>query len=230
MSNLSESTGPMEVVLHHLGNNCAPGIIINDILGIKQKSLFMLLFIPFWSMVDYITNDNLEEIHDFDHWIIENGAARHTKYKFGFNHECKFNDQKELINADKIHARFTEKIDYFRGNDPQKVYVYIHFTHQCMDEEFYTPYIHRLVSWFQQQNRNFHILVFTDNAANLDKGSEHVHVAFLDTNWDQWWEPTRKKALYATIYSTFLAAMAAHVTPNHAFPKSFEETPIGIAL
>ena len=42
------------VDLCHLGDNCEPGILINDILNIDKKTLFMLALYGFNNIVNYV--------------------------------------------------------------------------------------------------------------------------------------------------------------------------------
>ena len=50
--------------LYHLGDHCEPGIIINDILNIKTKTLFMLGVYSFNNIISYLNDNDYEKIYD----------------------------------------------------------------------------------------------------------------------------------------------------------------------
>ena len=62
--NVANIIDMMSCVLYHLGDLCAPGFIINTILGERHKKLFMLGEFRFNDIISYLNDNDLESIYD----------------------------------------------------------------------------------------------------------------------------------------------------------------------
>ena len=60
----------MTIDLYHFGDQCAPGIIINDILKQKNKKMFMLAVYIFNDILNYLTEFDLNSIYDKKYLVI----------------------------------------------------------------------------------------------------------------------------------------------------------------
>ena len=116
-----------KIKLVHFGNDCAPGIIINDILNIKEKQLFQLGFYNFNDILEYLKESKCEEIYDKSHLFFNNikiiefysylkeysylpdeDTLVNKKYNFKFNHDYAVQDYK-IINYEFIVDSFNNK-------------------------------------------------------------------------------------------------------------------------
>ena len=104
----------MDIELCHLGDDCASGIIIDDIIYQKKKLLFMLGEYNFNDIFNYLNDNKFEEIYNKDKLIIVKNGVKHKDYNFLFNHDYVINNY-TLTNYDFIKLRFDEKIKNFRG-------------------------------------------------------------------------------------------------------------------
>jgi hypothetical protein len=118
-----------KIDLCHLGNACAPGILINEILKIKKKTLFMLAIYHFNDIITYLNDNNYENIYDKNLLNISKYPVINIKYNFKFLHDYVFKNNK-IINYDFIIDRFNTKITNFKEMLIDKnLTIFINFTY-----------------------------------------------------------------------------------------------------
>ena len=162
--------------LIHLGDHCAPGIIINDILLRNEKLLFMLGVYSFDSIIKYLEFENLELIYDKQFLQVNNkniarfenkiksfshsSGVHHSKFGFGFNHDYKYCIKNNaVLNYNFIVNIFNEKIantkKLFSNENP---IIFITFTH-------FTSNIDDMICILQKYipSKKFYIIFFTNN-------------------------------------------------------------------
>ncbi len=188
--------------LCHFGENCAPGIIINDILKINTKQLFMLGTYPLNNILSYLKDGNYEKIYDTDNLIImPDNTIRHSKYDFIFNHDYTVLNSK-ISNYDFIVSRFNTKIKNFREMLlSENMCIFIVFTNNIDDLK-----INEVLDWLTLNKKNFHLMIFTSNKHNTVIDSKLCSIINLKNNYYNWWamEQTPKMILYTEIYDEFI--------------------------
>lgn len=240
------SKKPNTINFVHFGNQCAPGIIINEILGNKQKNLFQLGIYEFDNIYKYLVDESYESIYDNKYLVIckDNGEeispticpsqtvgfqhekkVTHTKYGFVFNHDYNYNSNYELTNYNFIVDIFNQKISNFKEIlYSQNNFVYfIVFTFQHI-------MIDRMIEYLLTKRKHFKLIIFTSqhNIANdlisNNKYIEYYTVIKLDRQLTRWYklEGTNKNDLYAEIYNKFLL-----VDDLISYLPKFEDTVYG---
>ena len=207
------------VELCHLGDNCAPGIIINDILHIRQKCLFMLGLYNFNDILFYLNDNDFENIYNREHLVNESNVwIYHNVYKFIFNHDYHL-ENGEITNYDFIKDRFDIKIKNFREMlSSDNTCVFISFTENINYIE-----IGGMLYWLTLNKKKFHLMIFTNNTYNSTFSPEHLSIIKLDTSYEKWYEKDSgyKYILYKEIYEKFIHHLHIHNISND-FPKTFE--------
>jgi len=187
--------------LCHLGDDCAPGIIIDDILKQNKKHLFMLGVYPFNNILLYLKDCNYEKIYDKNELVITpNNKVRHKKYNFIFNHDYKITDS-QINNYHNIRDRFNLKINNFREiMKSEKMCVFIVFTKNVDNLK-----IIEMVEWLSNNKKNFHLMIFTSNTNNVSN-STYWTIINLNNDYNRWFEmnETCKNTLYEEIYEKFI--------------------------
>jgi hypothetical protein len=209
--------------LYHLGDNCEPGIIINDILNIKTKTLFMLGVYRFNDIICYLNDNHFEKIYDKNYLEISdtNNVVFHKLYNFQFNHDYKIKDSK-IDNYDFIKERFDIKIKNFRDMlvDENNT-IFITFSGNVNNLK-----ILDMLEWFDTNKKSFHLIIFTNNSYTLDSSfSKKITIIKLDNSYHNWYkmEKLPKNVLYKEIYDKFINCLTLCNIKNE-FPKTFEET------
>jgi hypothetical protein len=201
--------------LCHLGDDCAPGIIINDILKQKEKHLFMLGVYRFNDILLYLENCNYEKIYDNDDLIIlPNNHVKHIKYNFVFNHDYKITNS-QINNYDNIRDRFNKKINTFRQIiTSENMCVFIVFT-----KEIENLKISNMLNFLSNNKKFFHIMIFTSKKNNISN-SHCCSIINLKNNYEHWYkmDETCKKTLYEEIYEKFIDCLKV-CNINHNFPS-----------
>lgn len=219
-----------QVDLCHLGDRCQPGILIDDILNIHQKSLFMLGEYPLNTIIQYLNDKNYENIFNKEHLQFPKttGRTKHTLYDFGFVHDYRIDANGNVLNTQAVIKRFREKILNFKQmlqND--RTTVYINFTdHTSID----TININGIVDWLNtnKKNKNYHLILFTMGDLGNIPHIPNVSILQLDRMRHAFWQlkGQQKIELYREIYTKFIACLETN-TITHDFPKTFEETHFG---
>ena len=183
--------------LIHFGDNCAPGILINDILKIKKKQLFMLGVYPFNDILKYLQKNNLHEIYDKKYFKkTKDNITNHLLYKFTFNHDYVYDGSCNIINYEFVKERFKVKIknydDMFKQN---ALNIFINFTDD-IDNLNINDFLH-----LYKNKIKFHLIIFTNNDY-VDINNDFISVVRLKNSYENWWtmHPTLKNILYNEIY------------------------------
>jgi hypothetical protein len=209
------------IELCHLGDDCVPGIIIDDILDKHKKCLFMLGVFKFNDILFYLNDNNFENIYNKDYLINEYDLwIKHSLYNFIFNHDYKI-ENGEITNYDFIKNRFDTKISNFREMlSSDNTCVFISFTENINEIE-----IGGMLYWLTLHKKNFHLMIFTNNTYNSNFSPEHLSIIKLDISYKDWYsrEESYKYLLYKEIYEKFIHHL--HISNIvHDFPKTFHET------
>jgi len=183
--------------LIHFGDNCAPGILINDILKIKKKQLFMLGVYPFNDILKYLQKNNLHEIYDKKYLKkTKDNITNHLLYNFTFNHDYVYDGSCNIINYEFVKERFKVKIkiydDMFKQN---ALNIFINFTND-VDNLNIKDFLH-----LYKNKIKFHLIIFTNNDY-VDINNDFISVIRLKNSYENWWamHPTLKNILYNEIY------------------------------
>jgi len=206
------------VDLCHLGDACASGIIIDEILNIRKKTLFMLGMYQFNNILKYLHDGVYENIYNKDDLYID-VHVKHRQYNFGFNHDYLIKDA-EITNYDFIKARFDLKIKNFKESlvSPNKK-LYITFT-----SIFNRLNITDMLEWLNKNAINYHLIIFTDNTNTSPCAQPNLSIIKV-SKFGGWWlfTPENKTVLYREIYEKFIDC-CANLNIDHNFPKTFDET------
>ena len=210
----------MTTDLYHFGDQCAPGIIIDDILKQKKKKLFMLAVYLFNDILKYLTDNELESIYDKQYFKLEKSVV-HTKYNFIFNHDYQIRNNK-IHNYDHIKNRFNDKINDFKNMlENNNTKIFITFTGNID-----ALYINEMMECLNNliKNKKFYLIIFSDNAFT-ELNIENVFKIKLDNKYDNWWvfDKNKKMILYKEIYTKFINVLTNNNIPNN-FPKTIEQT------
>jgi len=211
--------GSKKVNLVHFGEDCSPGILINDILNNKDKTLFSLGLFKFNSILEYIKNNKYEEIYLKDYLSYNNNNIKsftnnknyfsqndiyvnHTKYKFSFLHD--FNlipDKLEINNYNFIVKSYKKKIKYFK-----KVLNDNNFTYFITFSNDKNIKIKEMENILKEKKRNlFKLLIFTNNKLIKYKKNIFVKIIYLKNNYENWYinKLEDRFNLYKEIYNKF---------------------------
>lgn len=214
----------------HLGDDCAPGIIIDDILNQKIPNLFMLGFYDFNDIISYInstSNNGYESIYEPEHLITNDKCSNHISHKiynFTFNHDYKVIDDK-IQNYKIIKERFDGKIINFKrmlSSDNKTIFV--NFTHN-IDKQNITGMIYWLSA--NKLSENYQILLFTDETYDDTKNHNYEYekctIIHLKNKYYNWWKMDRKTKLilYNEIYTKFIKSIE---NIEHNIPLTYNET------
>jgi len=207
------------VDLCHFGEDCAPGIIINDILNQKDKLLFMLGNYRLNDILFYLKDGNYEKIYDKEDLIIlPNNHVKHRTYNFVFNHEYRIN-RPELTNYEFVRNRFDLKITNFRTMlSSQTMCIFIVFT-ENVDQLNLTE----MLEWLSINKKNFHLMIFTSTHFNTVSHSKFCSILKLTKDYTTWYKVCcqgDKIAIYKEIYDKFINCLNQR-NIQHDFPLEF---------
>lgn len=211
--------------LCHLGDHCAPGIIIDDILNIHKKTLFMLGVYTFNDIVNFLNDNNYENIYNKELLTLDSSNTKntiHSQYNFKFNHDYVHNNS-TIINYDLVRNRFDTKIKNFREMlATPTTTVFISFV-----ENVDTSNIDGMVEWLRANKPNFHLMIFT-NTAYTTKDINDVSILKIDRSYANWWlmDNMSKRLVYKEIYGKFIQCLSI-ADIRHDFPNTFEDTVYG---
>jgi hypothetical protein len=210
-----------DIDLCHFGDCCAPNIIINDILKIKKKKLFMLGHYNFNDILNYLKENDFENIYKYENLSINTyNHVYHKFYNFIFNHDYIVKNFK-IINYNFIKNRFDNKIKNFRETLlTNNSTVFITFT-----SNFKNLKINDMLIWLNNNINKFQLIIFTNDNIENYLIDYNLSIIKLDNLYYGWWmldEPT-KYNLYKEIYDKFLICLD-NKNILHNFPKKLEET------
>ena len=210
--------------LCHFGNQCAPGILIDDILNIHKKTLFMLGIFRFNDILHYLNENNYENIYDKKCLVPNsNTDVVHTSYYFHFNHDYII-ENSNFTNYDFVKKRFDVKIKNFRdmlANESKTIFINF-----C--ENIDTIDINGMLLWLQNNKKNFHLIIFTYNDYSSNYESNNLSIIKLQNNYGGWWDLNEQKKviLYNEIYEEFLNCLE-NANIENDFPKTYNNTYYG---
>lgn len=209
--------------LCHFGNQCAPGIIIDDILNIRKKYLFMLGMYDFNKILNFLKDDKYEKIYDKIYLKIDGNDVVHKLYDFVFNHEFKI-ENSTFTNYDAVKKRFDEKIGNFRkmlSSENKTVFITVA---KDVDE----LKINDMLKWLKDHKKDFHLIIITDKEYSNKKESEYHSIIKLEKSFDRWWvmEDKHKVVLYKEMYNKFIACLKSKKIKNN-FPERYANTEYG---
>jgi len=209
------------IELCHLGDDCAPGIIINDILHRDKKHLFMLGVYKFNDILFYLDENKFENIYNREHLVNESNLwMYHNLYNFVFNHDYKI-ENGEITNYDFVKDRFDTKIKNFREMlSSDNTCIFISFTENINHIEI-GGMLYRLT----HMKKNFHLMIFTNTTFNSNFSPDHLSIIKLDISYNNWYSQDEgyKYLLYKEIYEKFIHHLHISNIAND-FPKTFEST------
>jgi hypothetical protein len=217
------------VDIYHFGENCATGIIINDILKNKTKTLFMLAQYAFNDILSYLKDGNYESIYDKKYLMIIppwNDTVKHTKYNFLFNHDYKI-ENSQITNYDFIRNRFDLKIKNFKEilSSP-KLCIFISFIKK---KNINNLKITEMLEWLSINKKHFHLIIFTsqDYKTKYKYNSKLCSIIKLKNKWRHWYLLDRKSKiiLYNEIYEKFINCLKQNKI-KHDFPLKFDSSTI----
>uniref|UniRef100_A0A6C0LCY7 Papain-like cysteine peptidase n=1 Tax=viral metagenome TaxID=1070528 RepID=A0A6C0LCY7_9ZZZZ len=212
--------------LCHLGNQCAPGIIIDDILNVRKKTLFMLGIYHFNDILEFLKDGYYEKIYDRNFLENqENNNVRHSLYKFTFNHEFTIENW-QITNYDLVKNRFDEKIRNFREmlhSNNKTIFINVF-------DNIDTLNIDGMLNWLRENKRNFHLIIITDKHYNTGYESENLSIIKLENSFSEWWNMSdnTKANLYQEMYNKFITCLE-HKNIENNFPKNYMDTEYGRA-
>lgn len=207
----------------HFGELCEPNIIINDILKINKKNLFMLGIFGFNNILDYLIDGNYEKIYNKEYLLVPGPnfscpRVTHSLYNFGFNHDYKFKDS-QIYNYDLVRDRFDIKIKNFREMlQDEKMCIFITFTVNVDNLK-----INEMLNWLSLNKKAFHLMIFTNNDFNVTYDSnKNVSIIKLTNSYQRWWVMDKfpKMNLYKEIYEKFINCLK-ECNIEHDFPLKY---------
>lgn len=208
--------------LVHFGNDCASGIIINDILGIKEKQLFQLGFYNFNDILEYLKESKYEEIYDKSHLFFDNvkitefysdfneyklgPSILNKKYNFNLNHDYFMQDYK-IMNYEFIVNSFNTKIKNFKEClELENKIIFITFTNVDIK-------LLEMIKLLKEKTNNwFKLIIFTNNK-NLNYCFEQVELIYLNNEYNNWFlkSPKYRLILYTEIYNKFYKTVNEYI-------------------
>lgn len=211
-----------KIKLVHFGNDCAPGIIINDILNIKGKHLFQLGFYNFNDILEYLKESKYEEIYDKSHLFFNNikitefyshlneyktgPSIFNKKYNFNFNHDYFMQDYK-IMNYEFIVNSFNTKIKNFKEClELEKKIIFITFTNVDIKAL-------EMIDLLKEKTNNwFKLIIFTSNK-NLNYCFDKVELIYLNNEYNNWFlkSPKYRLILYTEIYNKFYKTVNEYI-------------------
>ena len=210
----------MDIELCHLGDDCASGIIIDDIIYQHKKLLFMLGEYHFNDIYNYLHNNHLEDIYNKDKLIIVKNGVKHKDYNFLFNHDYYINNS-VINNYDFIKLRFDEKIKNFRNIlSSDTTCIFITFTKNIDKLN-----IKNMIEWLTIHKKKFHLMIFTNNDYTNDYNHTNLSIIKLTNSYLEWYgfsKPVKEK-LYKEIYDKFIERLQVVGIDNN-FPKDYNDT------
>lgn len=211
--------------LCHFGNQCAPGIIIDDILNICKKYLFMLGVYDFNKILNFLKDDKYEKIYDKTYLEIDKNCVFHKLYNFTFNHEFKI-ENSNFTNYDTVKKRFDEKIVNFRKMLSSKNKTIFITVADYVDE----LKINDMLNWLKEHKKNFHLIIITDKKySNKHESKDHTIIK-IENTYKKWWlmEDKKKAIVYEEMYNKFIDCLKDRNIENN-FPKCYKESEYGKA-
>ena len=204
------------VDLCHFGDQCAPGIIIDDILKQQIKTLFMLGLYSFNNILSYLKDGNYENIYNEENLIIQpDKYVIHRLYNFGFNHEYTVGNSK-INNYAFVRDRFNIKI-FKEMLLSENMCIFISFTHNVNALK-----LNDMLSWLTINKKNFHLMIFTNKKHNVIYDPRQCSIITLKNSYDSWYamktEP--KMILYKEIYEEFIDCLKK-CDIKHNFPMTY---------
>ena len=203
-----------EINLIHFGDHCAPGIIINDILKVNKKQLFILVIYEFNYIIKYLQDDTLDKIYDKKYLKKEYNKTKHLSYNFIFNHDYNYDEYSNIINYDFKKSRFIEKIKNYNEIFKLNMFnIFINFTQNVNNlniDGFLQLYKNKI---------NFHLIIFTNNDYN-SINHENISIVKLKNNYEAWYSMNKntKNILYEEIYMRFIEVLNKNKI-IHNFPS-----------
>lgn len=210
----------MDIELCHLGDDCASGIIIDDIIYQHKKLLFMLGEYHFNDIINYLHNNHLEDIYNKDKLIIVKNGVKHKDYNFLFNHDYNINNS-VITNHDFIKLRFDEKIKNFRNIlFSDTTCIFITFTKNIDKLN-----INNMIKWLTIHKKKFHLMIFTNNDYTNDYNHTNLSIIKLTNSYLEWYGFSKsvKEKLYKEIYNKFIERLQVVGIDNN-FPKDYNDT------
>ncbi len=206
-----------EYQLIEFGEACEP-VILTRLMGLRQKTLFMLGGFAFNTLPYFLNENKFEEIYGKEYLTLENGTPvsnfestinaycqykkiKHKKYGFNLIHDYGYDKVKQCItNYDFIVGQYDIKIAALREafqND--KTLIFIHFGKPETKLFIYRTkdVINALKKHMPNPNKKFYILVFSnqDPHKNQRHHDEILYIKLDNTTKDFWGQPRTQQQL-----------------------------------
>ncbi len=215
--------------LYHLGDICTPSLIINELLNIKEKSLFMLGTFKLDGITSYLSNNKLEEIYDiglYDISSINNNFFIHKKYNIELNHDFKIDSNNTIINNDKVIARFKEKINNWENmcNSEESV-IFLHMPFSVNIKHIID--FMDVMKLHKKKGKVFMVCLSPNTICTDVRPHPNVSIKKLNIqrslySWD--FVGIQKRNIIKEQYDLFLEALS-DLSVSHTFPE-FDKTPL----
>ena len=234
----------------YLGDHCAPGIVICDILNKKDKLLFMLGSFTLNSIISYLSDNDWDLIYDKKYLVNKlqpgktiyfknelnknihfshdnlNNTIFHSKYMFHFLHDYIVDENNNILNYDFIVEQYKNKIkntkELFNNEKPV---IFINFLWDKTMNDVIMKNIDQLINVLNGyiKHKKYYIIFFT-NFELLNLHYENIFFIKLNNYYNDWHFKTNKNRfeLYKEIYENFYN-VTKKLNLNENFPI-FENT------
>lgn len=225
-----------EVGFIHFGDQCAPGIIIDDILQIRTKLPFVLGHFSFSSILNILKCDfagmydknslalcntqcstqcntqcNTQSITDFRSIINNFGHGTdvvNTKYNITFNHDFIVNSANcKILNYNFIINQAKTKLDNYKTYlKTKKFLLFLNFGHCPTDTD-----LREFHKYAESLNKKYRLIIFTPpkHSARISRYAAYGNKIIEiapSMNWTEWWSSYDRYDLYKHLYDLFVRA------------------------
>ena len=178
----------------------------------------MLGIYNFNDIINYLTNDQLDQIYNLDFLKKKDNETIHILYNFRFNHDYKYDSSSNITNYDYVKKRFIEKI-----NNNKEIYnlnnynIFINFT-----DDINNLNINGFLALYEKKIK-YYLFIFTNNNYK-EFNKKHISVIKLKNSYVDWYEMDEKKknVLYEEIYSKFINELNINKL-YHNFPTKYSD-------
>lgn len=204
-------------LVFHFGDNCAPTIVIDELMGNRRVNPFKLGIYPLNTILQILKDDNLESLYDKNCLLNEARdnitvfestqnkfchvcLAKHSIYKdLIFVHDYEVID-KTILNYEFVKNSFIKKISNFKSDLKENNFkVFINHTH-LVDDQRFEEVIDLLQSLIG--NDRFVLICLAEEIKTQPPVHNNLRVFKLVNSIKKWYEMTsiQKVPLYKEIH------------------------------